>query len=41
VRLENLRVGESRLSLEFHRDGDSTSFSILGREGAVRVVMEE
>jgi glycogen debranching enzyme len=41
VRLEGLQVGDSRLSLEFHRDGDSTSFSILSREGDVRVVMEE
>jgi glycogen debranching enzyme len=41
VRLHNLRVGESSLSLEFHRDDRSTSFSILSKEGDVRVVMEE
>jgi glycogen debranching enzyme len=41
VRVERLRVGESTLSLEFHRDMASTSFSILSRQGDVRVVMEE
>jgi glycogen debranching enzyme len=41
VRLHDLRVGESKLSLEFHRDDRSTSFSILSKEGDVRVVMEE
>jgi glycogen debranching enzyme len=41
VRLHNLRVAESSLSLEFHRDDRSTSFSILSKEGDVRVVMEE
>jgi glycogen debranching enzyme len=41
VELRNLRVGESRLSLVFRREGEITSFSLLSREGDVRVVMEE
>jgi hypothetical protein len=41
VELRNLRVGDSRLSLVFRREGDITSFSLLAREGGVRVVMEE
>jgi glycogen debranching enzyme len=41
VELRNLRVGDSRLSLVFRREGDITSFSLLSREGGVRVVMEE
>ena len=41
VELRNLQVGTSRLSLVFRREGDITSFSLLAREGSVRVVMEE
>ena len=41
VELRNLRVGDSRISLVFRREGDITSFSLLAREGGVRVVMEE
>jgi glycogen debranching enzyme len=41
VELRNLRVGNSRLSLVFRREGEITSFSLLSREGDVRVVMEE
>ncbi len=41
VELRNLRVGDSRLSLVFRREGEITSFSLLSREGHVRVVMEE
>ncbi len=41
VELRNLRVGSSRLSLVFRREGEITSFSLLSREGDVRVVMEE
>lgn len=41
VELRNLRVGPSRLSLVFRREGEITSFSLLSREGDVRVVMEE
>jgi glycogen debranching enzyme len=41
VELRNLRVGDSRISLVFRREGDITSFSLLSREGGVRVVMEE
>ena len=41
VELKNLRVGESRITLLFRRDGDITGFSLLEREGDVRVVMEE
>jgi glycogen debranching enzyme len=41
VELRNLRVGSSRLSLVFRREGEITSFSMLSRDGDVRVVMEE
>jgi glycogen debranching enzyme len=41
VELRNMRVGENTLSLEFHREGDVTSFSLLEKSGDVRVVMEE
>ena len=41
VELRNLRVGRSRISLVFRREGEITSFSLLSREGSVRVVMEE
>lgn len=41
VELRNLRVGDSRLSLVFRREGETTSFSMLQKEGSVRVVMEE
>ncbi|HEY7400512.1 MAG TPA: amylo-alpha-1,6-glucosidase [Actinomycetota bacterium] len=41
VELRNLRVGDSRLSLVFRREGEITSFSLLSREGSVRVLMEE
>ncbi len=41
VEVRNLRVGESRISMVFRREGEITSFSLLSREGDVRVVMEE
>ena len=41
VELRNLRVGSSRITLLFRREGDITSFSLLQREGDIRVVMEE
>lgn len=41
VELRNLRVGDSTLSLVFRREGETTSFSMLQKEGSVRVVMEE
>jgi glycogen debranching enzyme len=41
VELRNLRVGASSLSLEFHREGDVTSFSLAEKAGDVRVVMEK
>jgi glycogen debranching enzyme len=41
VEVRNLQVGGSRLSLVFRREGEITSFSLLSREGDVRVVMEE
>jgi len=39
--VRNLAIGDSRLSLVFRREGEITSFSLLEREGDVRVVMEE
>lgn len=41
VEVRNLAVGNSRISLVFRREGEITSFSLLQREGDVRVVMEE
>jgi glycogen debranching enzyme len=41
VELRNLRVGSSRITLLFRREGEITSFSLLQREGDIRVVMEE
>jgi glycogen debranching enzyme len=41
VELRNIRVGESSMSLVFRREGEITGFSLLGRKGDVRVVMEE
>ena len=41
VEVRNLAVGESRISLVFRREGEITSFSLLSREGDIRVVMEE
>jgi len=41
VEVRNLAVGDSRISLVFRREGEITSFSLLSREGDVRVVMEE
>jgi glycogen debranching enzyme len=41
VELRNLAVGKSKISLVFRREGEITSFSLLSREGDVRVVMEE
>jgi len=41
VEVRNLSVGDSRISMVFRREGEITSFSLLSREGDVRVVMEE
>jgi glycogen debranching enzyme len=41
VEVRNLTVGTSRISIVFRREGEITSFSLLSREGDVRVVMEE
>ncbi len=41
VEVRNLAVGKSRISLLFRREGEITSFSVLSREGDIRVVMEE
>src|SRR5918996_2603926 len=41
VELRNLRVGSSMLSLIFRREGETTGFSLIAKEGDVRVVMEE
>jgi glycogen debranching enzyme len=36
----NLRVGDSRLSLVFTRQGEMTTFSMTDRQGDIRVLME-
>jgi hypothetical protein len=41
VEVRNLAIADSRISLVFRREGAITSFSVLSREGDVRVVMEE
>jgi glycogen debranching enzyme len=41
VEIRNLAVGDSRIGVVFRREGEITSFSLLSREGDVRVVMEE
>jgi len=40
VEVRNLLVGESRISIVFRREAEITSFSVLSREGDLRVVME-
>jgi glycogen debranching enzyme len=41
VELRNLRIGDNTISLVFRREREITSFSLLERQGDVRVVMEE
>lgn len=41
VELRNLRVGDSTISLIFRREGEMTGFSLLAKDGSVRVIMEE
>ena len=41
VELHNLRVGNSTISIVFRRDGEITGFSLLEKQGTVRVLMEE
>lgn len=41
VEVRDLAVGTSRISLLFQRQGEITAFSVLSREGGVRVVLEE
>ncbi|MGH2830739.1 MAG: amylo-alpha-1,6-glucosidase [Actinomycetota bacterium] len=41
VTVRNMRIGASTISLTFRREGDMTGFSLLEKQGDVRVVMEE
>jgi glycogen debranching enzyme len=41
VELRNLRVGASTISLVFTRHGETTGFSLLEKQGDIRVLMEE
>jgi glycogen debranching enzyme len=41
VELRGLRVGRSTVSIVFQRQGDTTGFSLLEKDGDVRVLMEE
>jgi glycogen debranching enzyme len=41
VELHNLRVGRSTISVVFRRQRETTGFSLLEKEGNVRVLMEE
>jgi glycogen debranching enzyme len=40
VEIRNLAIGDSRISIVFRREAEITSFSVLAREGDVRVLME-
>jgi glycogen debranching enzyme len=41
VELRDLAVGSSKVSLAFTRDGTATSFSLLHREGDIRIAIQE
>jgi glycogen debranching enzyme len=41
VELHNLRVGRSTISVVFRRQGETTGFSLLEKQGNLRVLMEE
>lgn len=41
VKLRGLRVGDARLNLLFRQEDEATVFSVLEKEGDIRVVMEE
>ena len=41
VELHDLRVGSSTVSIVFQRHGEMTGFSLLGKDGDIRVLMEE
>jgi glycogen debranching enzyme len=41
VELHDLRIGDSTVSIVFQRQGETTGFSLLGKDGDVRVLMEE
>jgi glycogen debranching enzyme len=41
VELHNLRVGRSTISVVFRRQAETTGFSLLEKEGNLRVLMEE
>jgi glycogen debranching enzyme len=41
VKLKRLRVGDAYLDLQFRREGEVTSFSVLEKEGDIGVVLKE
>ncbi len=41
VELRGVRLADSKLSLAFNRDGKSTAFSLIERQGPARVTMQE
>jgi glycogen debranching enzyme len=41
VELHDLRIGRSSISIVFQRHGETTGFSLLDKDGDVRVLMEE
>jgi glycogen debranching enzyme len=41
LEVRNLAVGSSRISLAFTRDGESTAFSLLRREGGIQIAVRE
>lgn len=41
VNLSRLKVGKSRLDIAFHRENQTTSFTVLNKEGDLKIVIEE
>jgi glycogen debranching enzyme len=41
VEIRRMRVSKASIGLAFHREGDSTAFSLLEQTGDARVVMSE
>jgi hypothetical protein len=41
IEITNLSVGDSNVSLAFHREGLETAFAMTGRRGDIRVTIEQ
>ena len=40
IDVNNLKVGKSKVSMEFTRHGDQTAFALTKREGNIRVTID-